>query len=53
MAQTPKPITLLAEEIGIRPDELESYGKYKAKVELSILERLKGRKNGKYVLISG
>jgi methylenetetrahydrofolate dehydrogenase (NADP+)/methenyltetrahydrofolate cyclohydrolase/formyltetrahydrofolate synthetase len=53
VAQTPKPITVLAEEIGIRPEELESYGKYKAKVELSILERLKGRKNGKYVLISG
>ncbi|KIM28505.1 hypothetical protein M408DRAFT_8661 [Serendipita vermifera MAFF 305830] len=53
VAQTPKPVTLLAEEIGIRPDELESYGKYKAKVELSILDRLKNRKNGKYVLISG
>jgi hypothetical protein len=53
VAQTPKPITLLAAEIGIRPDELESYGKYKAKVELSILERLKGRKDGKYIVISG
>lgn len=53
VAQTPKPITLLAAEIGIRPDELESYGKYKAKVELSILERLKSRKDGKYIVISG
>jgi methylenetetrahydrofolate dehydrogenase (NADP+) / methenyltetrahydrofolate cyclohydrolase / formyltetrahydrofolate synthetase len=53
VAQTPKPITALAEEIGVKPEELESYGRYKAKVELSILERLKGRKNGKYVLISG
>ncbi len=28
-------------------------GKYKAKVELGVLERLKHRKNGKYVVISG
>ncbi|KAG8832500.1 tetrahydrofolate synthase [Serendipita sp. 399] len=53
VAQTPKPIIQLASEIGIHPDELESYGKFKAKVELSILERLKGRKDGKYIVISG
>ncbi|TFY60788.1 hypothetical protein EVG20_g7293 [Dentipellis fragilis] len=53
MAQVPKPITHLAHEIGLLPDELESYGKYKAKVELSVLERLKYRKDGKYVIISG
>ncbi|KAE9396030.1 FTHFS-domain-containing protein [Gymnopus androsaceus JB14] len=40
MAQTPKPITQLAQEIGLLPDELESYGKYKAKVELSVLDLL-------------
>ena len=53
MAQTPKPVAQLAYEIGIHPDELESYGKYKAKVELSILERLAHRKDGKYIVISG
>ncbi|KAI0320100.1 FTHFS-domain-containing protein [Amylostereum chailletii] len=53
LAQTPKPITELAHEIGILPDELESYGKYKAKVELSLLDRLAHRKNGKYVVIAG
>ncbi|KAK7693713.1 hypothetical protein QCA50_003285 [Cerrena zonata] len=53
MAQTPKPITQLAHEIGLTPDELESYGKYKAKVELSVLERLAHRKDGKYIVISG
>lgn len=53
MAQTPKPITQLAEEIGLLPDELESYGKYKAKVELSVLDRLAHRKDGKYIVISG
>lgn len=53
MAHTPKPITELAREIGILPDELESYGKYKAKVELSVLDRLAHRKDGKYIVISG
>ncbi|GBE82083.1 C-1-tetrahydrofolate synthase [Sparassis latifolia] len=53
MAQTPKPVVHLAREIGLVPDELESYGKYKAKVELSVLERLAHRKDGKYIVISG
>ena len=53
MAQTPKPITQLAHEIGVLPRELESYGAYKAKVDLSILERLSYRKDGKYILVSG
>jgi methylenetetrahydrofolate dehydrogenase (NADP+) / methenyltetrahydrofolate cyclohydrolase / formyltetrahydrofolate synthetase len=53
MEQTPKPILQLAQEVGLLQDELESYGKYKAKVELSVLERLEHRKNGKYVVISG
>lgn len=53
MAQTPKPVTQLAQEIGIRSDELESYGRYKAKVELSLLDRLEHRKDGKYIVISG
>ncbi|ETW85920.1 hypothetical protein HETIRDRAFT_122342 [Heterobasidion irregulare TC 32-1] len=53
MAQTPKPVAQLAREIGLVPDELESYGKYKAKVDLSVLERLDHRKDGKYVVIAG
>ena len=53
MAQTPKPITQLATEIGIHHSELEDYGKYKAKVELSILDRLSHRKDGKYIVVSG
>ncbi|KAF9532986.1 FTHFS-domain-containing protein [Crepidotus variabilis] len=53
MAQTPKPVAELAQEIGILPSELESYGKYKAKVDLSILERLSHRKDGKYIVVSG
>ncbi|KAJ7452407.1 C-1-tetrahydrofolate synthase [Mycena galericulata] len=53
MAQTPKRISDLGLEIGLLPDELESYGKYKAKVELSVLDRLAHRKDGKYIVISG
>jgi formyltetrahydrofolate synthetase len=44
-----KPILQVAEELGIRPDELELYGPYKAKVKLEVLERLKNRPNGRYV----
>ncbi|TFK76437.1 FTHFS-domain-containing protein [Pluteus cervinus] len=53
LAQTPKPVTQLAQEIGLHSDELESYGKYKAKVELSVLKRLAHRKDGKYIVVSG
>ena len=35
-----RPIAELAAEAGIEPDELELYGRYKAKVDLSILDRL-------------
>ncbi len=44
-----KPIREVATKLGIREDELELYGNYKAKVSLSILERLKKRPNGKYI----
>jgi len=44
-----KPIKDLAEEVGILDDELELYGKYKAKVTLDILERLKDVPDGKYI----
>ena len=44
-----KPITRVAKEIGLLEDELEPYGKYMAKVSLSVLERLKDVPDGKYV----
>jgi formyltetrahydrofolate synthetase len=44
-----KPITQIASELGIREDEIELFGPYKAKIKLEILERLKNRPNGKYV----
>ncbi|KAI4133117.1 MAG: hypothetical protein LQ338_000382 [Usnochroma carphineum] len=52
-AQRPKPITQVAEEVGIAPHELEPYGASKAKVDLSLLQRLGHRRNGRYVLITG
>uniref|UniRef100_A0A8C1TVU7 Monofunctional C1-tetrahydrofolate synthase, mitochondrial n=1 Tax=Cyprinus carpio TaxID=7962 RepID=A0A8C1TVU7_CYPCA len=50
-AQTPKPISQLAQEIGLLPEELEAYGNTKAKVHLSLLNRLQHQPNGKYVLV--
>lgn len=46
---TLKPIAQIAEEVGLLPEELLLYGPYKAKVKLSVLERLADRPNGKYV----
>ncbi len=40
-------ISEIATELGITADELEQYGKYMAKVNPTILERLSGRKTGK------
>jgi len=48
-AATLKPIVEVAEKVGIRRDELELYGDYKAKVKLETLERLKDRPGGKYI----
>jgi formyltetrahydrofolate synthetase len=44
-----KPILQIAAELGIRPEELELHGPYKAKIKLEILARLGKRPNGKYV----
>lgn len=52
-AQRPKPITMIANEVGIAPHELEPYGAYKAKVDLTLLQRLGHRRNGRYVLVTG
>ena len=44
-----KPIAEIAAALGIEEDELELYGKHKAKVALSVMKRLAGRPNGKYI----
>src|SRR5271170_5016585 len=54
IAQAAKPISIekIAAEAGILSDELELYGKSKAKVHLSIRDRLKSSPNGKYVVVT-
>ena len=46
---TLKPISQIAEELGLLPGEIEFYGDTKAKVKLEVLDRLKGLPDGKYV----
>ena len=52
-AQTPKDVSFLASEIGLINSEVDLYGKKKAKISLSVLDRLGMRKNGKYVVVAG
>ena len=44
-----KPIALVAEELGLLPEEIEFYGPYKAKVKLEVLQRLSDVPDGKYI----
>jgi len=44
-----KPIIEIAESMGLVEDDLELYGKYKAKVKLEVLDRFKDRPNAKYI----
>ncbi len=46
------PITQIADKLGITDDELELYGKYKAKINDSFLKRTEARKNGKLILVT-
>ncbi|XP_076666632.1 pug C-1-tetrahydrofolate synthase, cytoplasmic [Andrena cerasifolii] len=52
-SQDPKPITTLADEIGLLPSEISPYGSKKAKVGLSVLKRLSNQQNGKLVVVAG
>ena len=45
----PKPIREIAGALGVHEDELECYGDHKAKVDLSILDRLDDAPRGKYI----
>ncbi len=51
-AATLRPITEIAAAAGIEPDELEQYGRYKAKVDLSILDRLADRPDAKLINVT-
>ena len=48
-----QPIERIAESAGLEPDEIEPYGRYKAKVSLSVLDRLQDTPNAKIVCVTG
>jgi formyltetrahydrofolate synthetase len=50
---TPLPIAKVAAACGVTEDELLPFGKYKGKIELSILDRLKNRPMGKHIVVTG
>ncbi len=47
-----KPIADIANSLGIKEDELELYGRYKAKLNESIFKRVKNNKDGKLILVT-
>jgi formate--tetrahydrofolate ligase len=49
---TLEPIETIAERAGLLADEVEPYGRTKAKVDLSVLKRLEGRPRGKYIVVT-
>lgn len=51
--QEPKPITTVAEEIGLAPAEISPYGSKKGKVSLNVLKRLEHQQPGKLVVVAG
>ncbi|HEY8584064.1 MAG TPA: formate--tetrahydrofolate ligase [Capillimicrobium sp.] len=48
-----QPIEQIAASLGLVPEEVEPYGRYKAKIGLSALERLADRPEGKIVCVAG
>ncbi|MBR5248598.1 MAG: formate--tetrahydrofolate ligase [Lachnospiraceae bacterium] len=47
-----EPITEVAARLGITPDELELYGKYKAKISDEYMEKIKDNPDGKLILVT-
>ena len=46
------PITEVVKEIGLTEDDLELYGKYKAKISNEYLKKIEGNKKGKLILVT-
>ncbi len=55
IAQQHRPIRIdeIAEQVGLQPDEVEPYGRYKAKISLSVLDRLSEAPEAKLVCVTG
>lgn len=47
-----KPIQEIAQKVKLDSDDLELYGKYKAKIDFTTTKRLAGQKNGKLILVT-
>ncbi|MCW4036847.1 MAG: formate--tetrahydrofolate ligase [Candidatus Bathyarchaeota archaeon] len=47
-----KPISGIAADLGLSEDDIEPYGKYKAKISLNVLKRLKDGPDGKLVIVT-
>jgi formate--tetrahydrofolate ligase len=47
-----EPIVKVAEKVGLKEDDLELYGKYKAKISFDAIERLEKNEDGKLVLVT-
>ncbi|MBR8700921.1 Formate--tetrahydrofolate ligase [Fusobacterium sp. DD29] len=45
-------IVEIAKRLGLSEDDIDTYGKYKAKVDLNVLKRLEHKKDGKLVLVT-
>jgi formate--tetrahydrofolate ligase len=52
-AATLRPIEEIGQAVGLTPDEIEPYGRYKAKINLSALERLASAPTGKLICVAG
>ncbi len=48
----PLPIQEIGKQLGLSPDEVHPYGRYKGKVALSALQRLSGKPQGRYILVT-
>jgi len=51
-AAQPKPITDVARSIGLSDEDLELYGRYKAKVSLGVLDQMSGQPDGRLILVT-
>lgn len=47
-----KRIEEIAKKLNLKDEDYEVYGKYKAKIELSLLNKLKNKKDGKLILVT-
>src|SRR5207248_4953668 len=48
-----QPIDEIAEQTGLLPDEIEPYGRFKAKISLNVLERMKDTQDAKVICVTG